>query len=205
MQGSRRRLCLGFGSRRNRSPHSLLAPPQPSVSHVVLGGTFPGTPSTPSGSAPGAGASARVLGGQGGWEGQQNGDWPSAQRRALSTARTCRVNRGRTRRLKTRADDAARLPPPGSAGRRERKETGEVGPWREGDTRPHGQRRCLSKDLSMVRELGRSMKLHRNWTRSSSGCPGLPGLLPASQSLLIPGSGAEGDTELQRLAPWHLG
>lgn len=57
----------------------------------------------------------------------------------------------------------------------------------------------------MVCELGRSMKLHRNWTRSSSSYPGLPGLLPASQSLLIPGSGAEGDTELQRLAPRHLG
>lgn len=57
----------------------------------------------------------------------------------------------------------------------------------------------------MVPYLGRSTKLHRNWTRSSSSCPGVLGLLPASQSLLILGSGAEGDTELQRLAPWHLG
>lgn len=59
----------------------LPAPPQPSVSHVVLGGgTFPGTPLTPSSRAPGAGASAQVLGGEGGWEGQQSRDWPSAQR-----------------------------------------------------------------------------------------------------------------------------
>lgn len=68
---------------KQEEPLSPLPPgPSPALCFTcgVGGGTFPGTPSTPSSRAPGAGASAQVLGGKGGWEGQQSGDWPSAQR-----------------------------------------------------------------------------------------------------------------------------
>ena len=40
---------------------------------------------------------------------QQSGDWPSAQRWALSTVRTCRVNKGRTKRLKIKSKRCLRV------------------------------------------------------------------------------------------------